>query len=247
MLPGGEHGPDQRLGPGDDVGLPGDQRQQEQARVQLAGVVAQLADMALVQRPPGRVGEHVPVAELAAYLLRPPPQLTEWPVLRLAERRDRAGQADPGRVARIAGLEGGLPFGDREHGQRRALRILQDHVTGVRRDGVGGHLERYRHRPGRAVDQQAALGDRRRVGRIHEAAQRREHPRSEQLQIRQLRLTECVRWPVRELRGQSGGYLSSQLGLRGSLAFLSRERTSPGQVGQLVRRRSPGLAPQGVN
>jgi len=97
-------------------------------------------------------------------------------VLRLAERRDRAGQADPRRVARIAGLECGPPFGDREHGQRRALRILQDHVAGVRRDRVSGHLQCHRHRPGRAVDQQAALGDRRRVGRVHEAAQRREHP-----------------------------------------------------------------------
>ena len=173
-------------------------------RVQLAGVMAQLADVALVQRPPGGVGQHGPAGQLAADLLRTPPQLPEGTVLRLAQRGDRAGQADPGGLARVGGLEYGPPFGDREHGQRGALRVLQDHVPGVRRDRVGGHLERHRHRPGRAVDQQAAFGDRGRVGRPHEAAQRRERPRGEQLEIAQLRLVERARWPVRELRGQPG-------------------------------------------
>ncbi len=183
MLPGREHGPDQSLGPRDDVGPAGDQRQQEQPRVQLAGVVAQLADVALVQRPPGGVGQHGPAGELAANLLRTPPQLPEGTVFRLAQRGDRAGQADPGGLARVGGLEHGQPFGDREHSQRRPLRVLQDHVPGVRRDRVGGYLERHRHRPGRAVDQQAAFGDRGRVGRPHEAAHRRQRTRGEQLEV----------------------------------------------------------------
>ena len=40
VLPGREHGPDQGLRPGDDVGSPGYQRQQQQARVQLPRVMA---------------------------------------------------------------------------------------------------------------------------------------------------------------------------------------------------------------
>jgi hypothetical protein len=38
VLAGREHRPDQGLGPGHDVGPPDDQGQQEQPRVQLAGV-----------------------------------------------------------------------------------------------------------------------------------------------------------------------------------------------------------------
>ena len=79
VLPGREHGPDQGLRPRDDVGAPGDQRQHQQPGVQLAGVMAQLADVALVQRPPGGVGEHGPVGELTADRLRTPPQLAERP------------------------------------------------------------------------------------------------------------------------------------------------------------------------
>ena len=126
-------------------------------------------------------------------------------MLRLAEHGDRAGQADQGRVERVARLEYGASLGDGEHGQRGAFRILQDHVPGVRRNRAGGDFERHGHRPQCAVDEPAAFGDRGRVGRIHEAAQRRERPRGEQLEIPQLRLVERARWPVRELRGQSGG------------------------------------------
>src|SRR5215472_17229257 len=103
--------------------------------------------MALVQRPPGRVREHGSTRELAAHLLRPPPQLTEWSVLRLAERGDRACQADPGLVERVVRLEYGASFGDRDDGERGALRVLQDHVPGIGRDRVGGYLECHRHRP----------------------------------------------------------------------------------------------------
>ena len=249
MLPGREHGPDQGLGPRDDVGPAGDQRQQEQPGVQLAGVMAQLADVAFVQRPPGGVGQHGPAGELAADLLRTPPQLPEGTVLRLAQRGDRAGQADPGGLARVGGLEYGPPFGNREHGQRRPLRVLQDHVPGVRRNRVGGYLERHRHRPGRAVDQQAAFGDRGRVGRPHEAAHRRERPRGEQLEITQLRLVErstlaSPRAPRaarpaligrRSGRCRSGGCLSSQLGLRGSSGLLIT-RTHLAGPGNRARR-----------
>ena len=207
--------------------------------------MAQLADVALVQRPPGGVGQHGPAGQLAADLLRTPPQLPEGTVLRLAQRRDRAGQADPGGLARVGRLENRSPFGDREHSQRRTLWVLQDHVPGVRRYRVGGHLERHRHRPGCAVDQQAAFADRGRVGRCHEPAQRRERPRREQLEIPQLRLVERARRPFRELRGQpgqsrwgrcrwercgSGGYLSRQVGLRGSSGLLITRTHLTGRV-----------------
>ncbi len=111
VLAGREHRPDQGLGPHHDVGPPDDQGQQEQPRVQLAGVMAQLSELALVQRPPGGVGEHGLAGELTANLLRAPPQLPEGPVLGLAQRRDRAGQPDQGRLAQVGELEYGPPFG----------------------------------------------------------------------------------------------------------------------------------------
>ena len=65
--------------------------------------MAQLSDVALVQRPPGRVAEHVAPGELTAHLFRPPPQLAERSVLGFAQGPDRSGQTDPDRVVRAAG------------------------------------------------------------------------------------------------------------------------------------------------
>ena len=59
VRPGRQDRADQRLGPGHDLGGPADQGQHQQARVQLARVVAQLPDVTPVQGAPGRVGEHV--------------------------------------------------------------------------------------------------------------------------------------------------------------------------------------------
>ena len=111
MLPGRQDRADQRLRPGHDLGGPADQGQHQQARVQLSRKVAQLTDVTLVKGPPGRVSEHVApgrfgrpgqlsgpgqlgVAQFGAHVLRAPPQLTERPVLGLAQRRDRPGQPD---------------------------------------------------------------------------------------------------------------------------------------------------------
>ena len=98
----------------------------------------------------------------------------------------------------------GDPFGDREHRQRRPLVIGQHEMIGVRRDRIGGHVEGHGERPWRAVGQCAALGYRGYVGGVHEAVQRREHPRGEPLEIGQLRLAERARWPRRQLGGQLG-------------------------------------------
>ena len=93
VLPGRENRADQRLRAGHHLSRPADQGQHEQPRVQLAREVTQLADVTLVKGPPGGVGEHVPPGELGPHLRGAPPQLTERPVLGLAQRRDRTGQA----------------------------------------------------------------------------------------------------------------------------------------------------------
>ena len=203
VLPGGQHRTDQGLRPGHHVGGPGDQGQHEQPRAQLAGVVTQLADVSLVQRPPGGVGQHVAprllAGQLVADILRPAPQLAERPVLGRAERGDRAGQPhQPGRRQRIpGGLEvgPGHPFADGEHGKRRALLIGQHDVVRVGGNRVSGDVQRDRDWPRRAVGQRAALGDRRHVGGAHEAVQRSEHPGREQLEIAQVRLVEGAHGP----------------------------------------------------
>ena len=223
MRPGRQDRADQRLRPGHDLGGPADQGQHEQARVQLVRVVAQLTDVTFVKGPPGRVSEHVApggpsavsrlgaarrvgtwrklgahgrlggTGQLGAHVLRAPPQLAERPVLGLAQHRDRPGQPDP---AVIGGSRRPQPFGDREHGQRGALLVLQDQGVSVGRDRAGGHVEGHRHRPGRAVGQHAALGHRGHLGGVHEAAQRREHPGREQLEVAQLGLGERAHRPV---------------------------------------------------
>ena len=208
MRPGRQDRADQRLRPGHDLGGPADQGQHQQARVELIRVVAQLTDVTLVEGPPGRVSEHVAagawrelgvsgrlsgVGQLGAHVLRAPPQLAERPVLGLAQRRDRPGQPDR---AVIAGSRRGQPFGDREHGQRGALLVLQDQAVSVGRDHAGGYVEGHRHRPRRAVGQHAALGHRGHLGGVHEAAQRREHPGREQLEVAQLRLAKRAHGPV---------------------------------------------------
>ena len=190
MLPGRQDRADQCLRPGHDLGGPADQGQHQQTRVQLSRIVAKLTDVTLVERPPGRVSEHVTPGQLAAgqfrtHVLRAPPQLTERTVLGLAQRRDRAGEPDQ---ARIACPRRDQPFGDREHGQRGTLLVLQHQVVGVGLDHPGGYVEDHRHRPWRTVGQHAALGHRARVGGVHEAAQRREDPGREQLEVAQLGL-----------------------------------------------------------
>ena len=90
----GEHRADQRLGPGDHLGRPGDQRQQQQARLELAGHVPELADLPAVQRAAGGVGQHRAVAERGAGFAGPQHQPPERPVLGLAQAGHRAGQPD---------------------------------------------------------------------------------------------------------------------------------------------------------
>ena len=125
-------------------------------------------------------------------------------MLGFAQRRDFAGQAHHRRIGRagIGGAAHGEPFGDREHRQRRAFVIGQHQVIGVRREDIGGHVEGDGERPLRAVGQRAALRDRGHVGGVHEAVQRREHPRGEQLEIGQLCLAERAGRPRRQLSGQ---------------------------------------------
>ena len=204
MRSGRQDRADQRLRPGHDLGGTADQGQHEQARVQLVRVVAQLTDVTFVQGPPGRVSEHVApggpgaasrlgawrklgvhgrlsgAGQLGAHVLRAPPQLAERPVLGLAQHRDRPGQPDQAVIGRSRPHQS---FGDREHGQRGALLVLQHQGVSVGRDRVGGHVEGHRHRPGRAVGQHASLGHRGHLGSVHEAAQRREHPGREQLEV----------------------------------------------------------------
>ena len=96
----------------------------------------------------------------------------------------------------------GLPLGDREHGQRRALGVLQDQAGGAGGNRPRGYIQGHRQRPGRAVGQRAALGHRGHLGCVHEAAQRRERPRGEQLEVAELGLAERAGGPVGKLRGQ---------------------------------------------
>ena len=94
--PGGAAWPRAQYGRGPPAGRrprpAGDQRHHEEPRVQLVGVVPQLADMALVQRAPGRVGEQVTAGELIAYL---PGRRRSWrrarPRVRAAPPPDRPG------------------------------------------------------------------------------------------------------------------------------------------------------------
>ncbi len=58
--------------------------------------------MALVQRPPGRISQGVAAGELGTDIPGPPPQLAEGPVLGLAERRHRPGQAHEQGIRRIS-------------------------------------------------------------------------------------------------------------------------------------------------
>ena len=220
MLPGRQDRADQGLGPGHDLGRPADQGQQQQAGVQLARVMAQLADVPLVQGPPGRVGEHVSrgrtPGQFGPDILRAPAQLPERAMLGFAQRGDRPGQPDQPRI--FSGWRWSQPLGDGQHGQRRALRILQDHAGGAVGNRPGGHVQGHRHRPGRTVSQRAVFGHRGHLGRVHEAAQRRESPRGEQLEVAELGLAERAGRPVGELRGQGRrcrwGRLLSQLCLR---------------------------------
>ena len=201
VRPGRQDRADQRLGPGHDLGGPADQGQHQQARVQLARVVAQLPDVTPVQGAPGRVGEHVAPGRLGgagqfgAHVLRVPPQRAERPVLGLAQRGDRPGQPDQDPASRSA-PEPGQSLGDRQHGQRGALLVLQDQAVGVGRDRAGGYVEDHKHRPRRAVGQLAAFGHRSHLGGVHEAAQRGERPGREQLEVAQLRFAERAHGPV---------------------------------------------------
>src|ERR671934_194835 len=92
VLPGGQDGADQRFGPGDDLGWAADQGQYQQAGVQLVRVVAQLADVPVVEGAPGGIGEHVSagrrLGQFSAYLLWAPAELAERPVLGFAQRPD---------------------------------------------------------------------------------------------------------------------------------------------------------------
>ena len=93
------------------------------------------------------------------------------------------------------------PLGDLDHGQRRALRVLQHQVVGVAGDGAGRDGERDRDRPGRAVGELASGGDGGQIRGREIPGQRAERARGEQLKLAQLLLVGGPGGPVGQLAG----------------------------------------------
>ena len=108
--------------------------------------------VAHVQRAPGRVGEHGPAGQLLAYLLLAGTATPrKGPCSGSRSAVTGPAQLVSRQARRVAWPGSGQPFGDGEHGQRRALLVLQGQEAGMHRDHAGGHLQRHQHRPGRAV------------------------------------------------------------------------------------------------
>ena len=137
-----------------------------------SGVVAQLTDVTLVQGPPGRVSEHVfPAVPVPAKTRAADDSAASASSARTSSGRRRSWRNGPcaGSRSVVTGPASRTmpsdrrprqPFGDRQHGQRGALLVLQYQAARIGRDHAGGYVEGHRHRPGRAVGQHAAFGDR---------------------------------------------------------------------------------------
>ena len=164
----------------------------------------QLSDVPAVQGAPGHEGEDVSsgghrrrgAGQLVPHAGRAPAQLPERSVL----RRPKGGQPSreperrgiglrlPGRIGRTVPRHS---LADREDGQRGTFGVLQHEMIGVGRHGPGWDVERHGNRPGGAggsVGQRASFGHGGHVGGGHEAVQRSERPRRDQLEVAELGL-----------------------------------------------------------
>ena len=204
---GGLHRAHQGVRAAHDLRGAGHHGQQQQPGLQLAGGVPELADLVAVQRCAGDVREDRATRELVPHLGGRPAQVPERPMLRRAVPGDRATQPD-----QVRG--GKCPVPDIEHGERGALRVLQQQPARVRLDGAGRHLERHRNRPGRAVRQPPAGRDRVSLSGRHESVQRRQGAGQQQLQVPQLAFVQSPGRQADYVRRQPGRCLSGHVHLR---------------------------------
>ena len=156
--------------------------------------MTKLPDLPPVQGTACRAGEHGAVAEFGANLGGPAAQPAERSVLGVAQSRDGAAQAPSGLFP--LAVYGQL-LADLEDRERRPLVVAEHQVALAGRDHLDRDFQGHRNGPRRSVRQRAALGDGRQISRGHEAAQRLECSRGQQLQVCELRLTRCPRGPVR--------------------------------------------------
>jgi len=208
-VPRGQHRPDQRLrGQAVRAGLT-DRHQHEHVAGDGARGVGDLGQLGPVQRPVGVDREHPAVrGDGLADLRWREPEVTERAAEALADAAHRTADADEaarlggerppflGRPTRGRPAVGDRPDVDHVHGGQRRPFGIGEHERppqGVGQvqalDHRGGDAQRDRHRPGRAVGQATASGDRFEVGPGRQAGQRRQRAGEKKLQVRELART----------------------------------------------------------
>jgi hypothetical protein len=147
--------------------------------------VGDLGELWTVQRAIRDHAEDPAGREELAHLGRTAPQALERALVAVAELAHRAAHAGPA----VAGRPG---VGDLQRGHRRALEVGEHHRAAHRVGEVepfhhvGGQFERHGQRPGRAVGELAAPGQRGEVRAAEEAGQRRVRAGEQQLEVGQL-------------------------------------------------------------